>query len=423
MLNFIVNSILFLLLSEAFFLCSVAATTGKTLWSTSITDETYYYSLISVESSIFYAGTLGLVQGCHVDGYDIFSGKLIKNISDVCVVSNKDTDISGFGSIGYEFPDLTIFYTDSKYQWKDQIVGRQYYPAYYESIVTRDDFVYIWGMEPTKGGSDEIACVYTLTTLTGTLTRGPCLQDIGTGQGADIISVSGDGKVVLLTAGFKAEIYDFNKDTLEFTIRYNISAGYSTVASLSHDGNNFAIGTAQGIAYYSYNGSTYMETIVIPPLDQTSLTIEGLVFSKESPNPLLVAYYTWDDGEYYQWAVAAYDTKSNGKKLWEFDSIRAASKYTDTIDSISVTDNGELVVVGSWGSELNINPQVHVFEGWNGTSAPVYTLSTAGSVMAVSAAKVRGTTSRFAIGVSSLAHHENVSIKGGYATLILIDLD
>ncbi len=67
--------------------------------------------------------------------------------------------------------------------------------------------------------------------------------------------------------------------------------------------------------------------------------------------------------------------------LWTYLYALSEGAYQDIPSDIALTEGGEYILIGSWGDQLGINDEVHLFDGGEGT--PLASLDTSGSIFDV----------------------------------------
>jgi hypothetical protein len=88
------------------------------------------------------------------------------------------------------------------------------------------------------------------------LTDGPCIDDYGIGEAAEDISLSRDGLVLLLSAGFKLAVYTRASTDSAFAQAFNFTFGVVVnFAALSADGSAFVSGCDDGMCGYKLAAS------------------------------------------------------------------------------------------------------------------------------------------------------------------------
>ncbi len=212
-------------------LTSPTAAQIKQLWSAGISDESYWYLAASYNGSALptqiTSGTFAIAQ-CRADTYDFASGRHISSQNGVCRPAASPS--GSLGAIGYVYPDSNVVFnasgTSLSAKVDKQCVARdgtlqfhimelffcdplsRYYPAYGSSVIATDNEVFVWGSRPLKDPSYGTACMFYAHASAKSLDDGPCIDNYGEGENAEDISLSKDGLVILLSAGFKLAVYN-----------------------------------------------------------------------------------------------------------------------------------------------------------------------------------------------------------------------
>ena len=241
------------------------------------------------------------------------------------------------------------------------------------------------------------------------------------------MSVTLDESAVLLTGGvaivaFARQADDWSSWSVLFNNSVDQPGLFAAAAKLSGDGETMVLGAQDGLRVYSFNASAsrYQPIWHQPPPEELSVGVLALNTIGAPSVPLLIAV-GYNGPNSNRFVVQAYNG-ADGTRLWQYDSFVSTGQYTDTAASIAVTENGEAVVLGTWGDAELLNPQLHVFRGWDGAGSVWYNYTTTGSVTAVSAAMSLSEPSTVLIGVSSMKTHENVGLAGGVALAFAVQL-
>lgn len=102
--------------------------------------------------------------------------------------------------------------------------------------------------------------------------------------------------------------------------------------------------------------------------------------------------------------------------LWTYDYQQGVGGYQDSPYDIALTADGGYIAVGSWGDQMNTNPEVHVFH--HSSAVPVFTVDTPGSMFDVDIVEKSGGAYVAACGKHV---HANQSGRGGDLYSIHVD--
>jgi hypothetical protein len=239
------------------------------LWSARISDESYWYLAAPYNGSVLpsqvTAGTFGIAY-CRADTYDFSSGRLVSSEKGVCRPAASPA--GSVGVIGYTYPNSNVVFNTSDSNLVAKI-DKQFYPAFGSSIIATDAEVFVWGSRPLKDPSFGHACMFHASGRSQTLQAGPCIDDYGEGENAQDMSLSSDGLVLLLSAGFKLAVYRRSSVSSSFQLSFNITFGVVVnFAALSSDAEMFVCSCDDGLCGYSIDATgTYTRTWSVASVD------------------------------------------------------------------------------------------------------------------------------------------------------------
>ena len=266
----------------SFLLSSSSASNLSVLWSSRISDESYWYLAAPYNGSSLPSritcGTFGIAY-CRADTYDFTSGSRIS--ADVGVCRPASSPSGSLGAIGYVYPNANVVFNSSGSSFAAKIDG-QYYPAYGNSVLATDHEVFVWGSRPLKDPSFGVACMFYASEAKKSLEAGPCIENYGEGEAAQDMSLSSDGLVLLLAAGFKLSVY--KRPTIDgaFLQTFNFTFGVVVnFAALSADGSVFVCSCDDGMCGFKIDPSgSYERSWSVAPVDgfhfeQAALSASG----------------------------------------------------------------------------------------------------------------------------------------------------
>ncbi|MBU0517926.1 WD40 repeat domain-containing protein [bacterium] len=147
---------------------------------------------------------------------------------------------------------------------------------------------------------------------------------------------------------------------------------------MSEDGSVIAIGlNAGGICYvYTWNGNTQVYDLL------WSYTFTGgysrwcnEVEISTDGSTIAAGSLIFETGGTYDGTAAVFDINGGGTPLWVSDS------FGDLVGEIAISDNGQVVAIGSWGEEDNSTPDLRIYD--RNIPIPFYTLNHPGSINSV----------------------------------------
>jgi len=151
------------------------------------------------------------------------------------------------------------------------------------------------------------------------------------------------------------------------------TSGTQTNQGISYDGSKIATINYNGfVRVFQWNGSTY-----------------NLLWQDQEPPG---TYYNWansvsvsDNGEYiavgtlifissseYNGTVKLYKTSEGGTPTWIYDNCG------DAVTTVLFNSPSNILAAASWGALNNSTPDMYLFKTWEGNT-PIFTLSTGGS--------------------------------------------
>ncbi len=133
------------------------------------------------------------------------------------------------------------------------------------------------------------------------LSAGPCIDNYGEGETAQDISLSSDGLVLLLSAGFKLAVYTRPSIDAGFQQIFNFTFGVVVnFAALSGDGSVFVCSCDDGMCGYKLDASgSYARAWSVASVDGFHFEEAALSAAVPDANMLLVALMNNDDST--QW--------------------------------------------------------------------------------------------------------------------------
>ena len=197
------------------------------------------------------------------------------------------------------YPDLNLVYNTSSTTLSAKI-NHEYYPAFGSSVIATDNEVFVWGSRPLKDPSFGKACMFYAVAGNNSVRDGPCLESYGEGENPEDISLSSDGLVILLTAGFKVAVHKRASIDSPFQQAFNFTFGVVVnFASLSADGRSFVCSCDDGVCSYKEDASgSYTRSWSIASVDGFHFEEAALSTGSDSDS-LVVALMNNEDST--QW--------------------------------------------------------------------------------------------------------------------------
>ncbi len=214
--------------------------------------------------------------------------------------------------------------------------------------------------------------------------------DCPEGSSSRALRLSGDGSLSLVRSSNVLYVVETATGDLRWT--GNLSASAEPLA-FSEDGEWIAAGwTAMRV--YHWDGETYDLQWMNNGggggwyLGRCDITSAG--------NALVTGWYS---STYRQNKVMWFEL-DDPFPIWTYTYELAGGGYQDLPSAVMVDEFGDYAVVGSWGDQLNTNPEIHVF-GREGPE-PIFTVDSPGSI--------------FDADIESVVHVAGRSFAYGYAT-------
>ncbi|MGB7054718.1 MAG: T9SS type A sorting domain-containing protein [bacterium] len=234
----------------------------------------------------------------------------------------------------------------------------------------------------------------------------PLIDYVAAGLGFPrYVKINADGRYTAFIA--LATLVVFDRDLL--SVRDQISMGASNSAlDISGDGNLVAYGwpslvlmewtgsSYQNLWTYSAGGGYYLSRIAISNDGSTMVSC-------------------WYNSPHNTIKVMVHDTGSF-TPLWIYDYPTSSGTYQEVCYDIDITDDGAYFIIGSWGDDANLNPEVHIFQR-DSTPHIYYTVDMPGSMFSVDIAN----DGSYATAAGKHIH-ANVSGRGGDIVMINTDI-
>ncbi|MDH4211894.1 MAG: T9SS type A sorting domain-containing protein [candidate division WOR-3 bacterium] len=200
----------------------------------------------------------------------------------------------------------------------------------------------------------------------------PLIDYTATGCGFPrYVKINADGRYTAFIA--LATLIVFDRDSLN--VRAQIPMGASNSAlDISGDGNLVAYGWPS-LVLMEWNGSSYQNL--------WSYTVGGGYYLSKIAisNDGSTMVSCWYIAPHNTFKVVVHDTGSS-TPLWIYDYPVSSGTYQEVCFDIDITDDGSYFIIGSWGDDANINPEVHIFQR-DATPHIYYTVDMPGSMFSV----------------------------------------
>jgi hypothetical protein len=191
-------------------------------------------------------------------------------------------------------------------------------------------------------------------------------------------------------------------------VRDEIPMGASNSAlDISGDGDLVAYGWPS-LVLMEWTGSSYQNL--------WSYSVGGYYLSRIAiSNDGSTMVSCWYNSPHNTIKVVVHDTSSS-VPLWIYDYPTSSGTYQEVCYDIDITDDGAYFIIGSWGDDANLNPEVHIFQR-DSTPHIYYTVDMPGSMFSVDIAN----DGSYATAAGKHIH-ANVSGRGGDIVMINTDI-
>lgn len=212
--------------------------------------------------------------------------------------------------------------------------------------------------------------------------------------------LSDDGSTVLIASNTQNHVFDVATQT---QIMQASTVSHDAHA-ISRDGSAWGRGGFNPITAWVKTGSSYNQV-----LNFTDTTLGFAVYAAAgiSADGTTFAAAAYDANNTGAIRVCCWDLTPTGSTLlWSFLATTTGNRQ-NTPQAVSVSDDGSIIAVGSWGEATNATPEVMIFAR-NGTGTPIAFLDTPGSCYDLD---LSGDGQFLVVGTKSV--HANVSGRGG----------
>jgi hypothetical protein len=203
-------------------------------------------------------------------------------------------------------------------------------------------------------------------------TSEPLIDYTATGCGFPrYVKINADGRYTAFIA--LATLVVFDRDSLDVRARIDMGASNSAM-DISGDGDLIAYGWPS-LILMEWNGSSYQNL--------WSYTVGGGYYLSRIAisNDGSTMVSCWYNSPHNTIKLVVHDTSSS-TPLWIYDYPVSSGVYQEVCYDIDITDDGAYFIIGSWGDDANINPEVHIFQR-DITPHIYYTVDMPGSMFSV----------------------------------------
>ncbi|MFH0947356.1 MAG: hypothetical protein V2A76_19390 [Planctomycetota bacterium] len=222
---------------------------------------------------------------------------------------------------------------------------------------------------------------------------------VGAGSSFRHHDISGDGSTVLIASGTTDFVYDVATGSL---LHQDASTVSTDAHSIDNDGDTWGRGGFD-VGVWKDSGGTYSRILTFSDTsfgfgiyDACDVSADGTTFAVAGRDATTTAHF-----RVYCWSLSS----TSATLLWTFDCAGTGS-YQDVGQEVSISDDGKLIAVGSWGDEFDAHPEVMVFD--RATGNIVHSVDTRGSCYSVDMSG----DGQFVV-VGAKAVHANVFGDGG----------
>ncbi len=336
------------------------------VWTHNLTDAVYHTTSNTVDGHVF-AGTylnppqeaeLFTATGAGSPTWTYGGTSFFTDAGDgASTLAAVDADAAGVNIIKWTGPG------DSLPDWTKDFPG--YTIQSYGPFVVSDDGSTIACIAAPPGGDAHLL-------LFDADSSSPLIDYTATGCGFPrYVKINADGRYPAFIA--LATLVVFDRDSLEVRAQINMMASNDAM-DISGDGDIIAYGWPT-LTLMEWQGTFYQTQWTYAPgggyyLSKIAISNDG--------STMVSCWYT---APHNTIKVIVHDTGSS-TPLWIYDYPVSSGVLQEVCYDIDITDDGAYFIVGSWGDEANINPEVHIFQRDN-TPHIYYTVDMPGSVFSV----------------------------------------
>jgi hypothetical protein len=220
------------------------------------------------------------------------------------------------------------------------------------------------------------------------------------------LRINADGRYAAFIA--LATLVVFDRDSLD--VRDQISMGFSNSAmDISGDGDLLAYGW-QYMQVMEWNGADYVPA--------WSYSIGGGYYvtriAISADGSTIVS--CWNMSTLFNTLRIVVHEPGSSTPIWTYDYPVSSGVWQEAAYDVETTADGSYFIVGSLGDDMNINPEVHIFQRDN-TPHVFYTVDMPGSMFSVDIAS----DGSYATAAGKHVHANNMG-RGGDIVLINLDL-
>ncbi len=186
--------------------------------------------------------------------------------------------------------------------------------------------------------------------------------------------LSGDGGTVLLASNTKNYVFDVKTGKQVFVDSSTVS---HDAHAISHEGKVWGRGGFD-VGAWVHNGTTYVRVLTDMGTGNMSFPVWTACDLSADGKTFVVAAYDARNSKDFE--MSCYTLGLTGtKRLWSYSSIGGGTQQ-DVPSAVSISDDGKIIAVGSWGAQTNGHPEVMIFDRDKG-STPIGSIDTPGSVL------------------------------------------
>lgn len=183
------------------------------------------------------------------------------------------------------------------------------------------------------------------------------------------LSITDDGRFIAFIGLSTAYVVDRDAGA----IRWSGSMGATNdPIAISADGSYLAYGWSS-LTVRQWDGTAYA---TLWSIGGAGYYVKTVAFSGDGDTFAA----GWYKSTYTQNRIQLFDMPSN-TPLWTFLTAEATGEHQEIPSDLALTRDGSHLLVGSWGDQFNLNPEVHLFA--REEAVPIFTIDTPGSVFDV----------------------------------------
>ncbi len=217
------------------------------------------------------------------------------------------------------------------------------------------------------------------------------------------LQITADGSYAGLRTNTHVIIYDRDLNAPREVIYIGFGA---TPFDISGDGDLIAYGWSS-LEVRQWTGSSYQ---LLWTRSESGYYLSKVSISEDG-STIVAGWYASS----FNSARITVHNSTSAVPIWSYTFAPSSGLYQESIRDIEMSTDGRYIIVGSWGDDANINPEVHIFDRDAG-GTPYFTVDMPGSVFSVDISD----DGNYA---TACGKHVHANVSGHGGDVVAIDLD